>query len=144
MSKLWHLMKYNLIFYKVKLVFQASLAFFLLMICLYFYESDKELGEALMQYSFFIFFINYTGKINSKAGMMFDIKHLVALPLSKRELVFLKSFADAVEMLPISLVFLYGFSMAFPNYHILFVSFLLFLTIVFANIISLTKTLINL
>ena len=139
MSKLWHLMKYNLIFYKVKLVFQASLAFFLLMICLYFYESDKELGEALMQYSFFIFFINYTGKINSKAGMMFDIKHLVALPLSKRELVFLKSFADAVEMLPISLVFLYGFSMAFPNYHILFVSFLLFLTIVFANIISLNK-----
>jgi hypothetical protein len=81
----------------------------------------------------------FTGKINAKNSMMFDIKHLVGMPLSKREIVFLKSLADTFQMLPIALVFLYGVYFALPQYHIVFIAIMLFLAIAFGNIIAFNK-----
>ena len=93
----------------------------------------------MMQYSFYVMFMIFTGKMNAKNNMMFDIKHLLALPINKYEIIITKSFADTVQLLPIGLVFLYGFSNSYPNYHISFVSLIFILVITFAHIIAFNK-----
>lgn len=139
MSKFWHLAKYNIIFNKISIGLLSFLSFVILFLCHYFFEDQKELGSALMQYSFYVMFMIFTGKMNAKNSMMFGIKHLVGLPLSKAEIVFLKSFADTLQLLPIACVFLYGFSLTFPNYHIPLILLIMFLSIAFGNIVAFNK-----
>ena len=139
MSKFWHLVKFNILFNSVRIIFLSVLSLILLGLCSYFYDEPKEMGGALMQYCFYIMFMIFTGKMNSKNSMMFDIKHLMAMPMTKKEIVLLKSFADSFQMLPIALVFLYGFSLSFPQYHVLMAAIILYLVISFGNIIAFNK-----
>lgn len=139
MKLFWHLIKYNLIFNKVRMMFLILLSIFIILVGHYFYDEAKEMGQAFMQYSFYVMFMIFTGKTTSKNGMMFDIKHLVGLPLSKRQIVLLKSVADSFQMLPIAFVFLYGVFLAFPEYHLFIVIPILFIAITFSNIIAFNK-----
>lgn len=139
MSKFWHLVKFNIIFNRVTIVFLSFLSIFIVGICTYFYEVEKELGEALMQYSFYIMFMIFTGKMNSKNSMMFDVKHMLALPLTKKETIILKSFADSIQMLPVAAVFLYGVSLAFPKYHVFMAAIIIYLVLTLGNIIAFNK-----
>ena len=134
-----HLLKYNFIFNKVSLAFLSVLALFILGISSYFIDNPKELGTSIMQYSMYVMFIMFTGKMNSRNSMMFDIKYLLSLPLTKTQIIYIKSLADTVQFLPVALVFLYGFSLGFPEYHTVMAGIILFLGLSLANIIAFSK-----
>lgn len=139
MKTLWHLVKYNFIFYKVRLGFLSVLAAFMVLLVYYFMESYQDFGEGIMQYSSYILFVLFTGRFNARNSQMFDIKHLQSLPLSKKEIVIKKSLADIVIYLPIAIPFLWGFSIKFPQYHISLVSIGFVFLLGIANIISFSK-----
>lgn len=139
MNKFWHLVKFNLIFNRVSIAFLSVLSFVILFLCSYFYETQKELGEALMQYTFYVMFMIFTGKMNAKNSMMFDIKQLLAMPLTKTETVLLRAFTDTIQLFPTAAVFLYGFNLAFPTYHLAFISILLILVLAVGNMIAFNK-----
>ncbi len=134
-----HLIKYNLIFNKVRIAFLTVLSFIIYGLTTYFFETHKGAAEAMMQYSFYVMFMIFTGKMNARNNLMFDIKHLLALPLSKYEIIFLKSIADIVQLIPIASVFLYGFSISFPDFHFLFIVILFLMALTLANIIAFNK-----
>jgi hypothetical protein len=121
------------------MIFLTILSCIIFSLTTYFFDNKVEAAEAIMQYRFYVMFMIFTGKMNAKNNMMFDIKHLLALPINKYEIILTKSFADAIQLLPIGLVFLYGFANAYPAYHILFVSLIFILALAFAHIIAFNK-----
>lgn len=139
MNKFWHLAKYNIIFNRVSIGFLTILSLVIISLTTYFFEDVDERGSAMMQYSFYVMFMIFTGKMNAKNSMMFDIKHLVGLPLSKVEIVFTKSLADTLQLIPIASVFLYGFSLSFEGYHPILIASILVLAVTFGNIIAFNK-----
>ncbi|MAX66574.1 MAG: ankyrin repeat domain-containing protein [Bacteriovoracaceae bacterium] len=139
MKTFWHLLKFNLVFNRISIAFLGFLALVIFGLCFYFFESRKEMGEYMMQYSFYVLFMIFTGKMNSRNNMMFDIKHLVALPLSNYQIIILKSFADSFQLLPIALTFLYGFSLAFPEHNILIITLIFYMLLSLGNIIAFNK-----
>ena len=73
MNLFWHLLKFNFIFNKVKIAFLAILSFVILVLTLYFHDSLEDAGSTMMQYSFYVMFMIFTGKMNARNNMMFDI-----------------------------------------------------------------------
>ena len=139
MKLIIHLIKYNLIFNKIRFAFLSFLAFVTFDLGYYFHDSQKEFGEFLMQYSLYFLFPIMIGKINSKNNLMFDIKHLMALPLTKNQIVFTKSAADVVEYIPLITIFLWGVHLGFPNYHISLIALGVPGILFCANMISFNK-----
>lgn len=139
MRTFWHLLKFNLIFQKIRIVFLAFLTMLMASLVLYFFEDEKSMGSALMQYSSYILFVIFTGKLNARNSQMFDIKHLLAMPLSKKEIVITKSVADVILSSPVMVTFLWGFHLVFPEYHLVLVLPAFFLVLVVMNIVAFSK-----
>jgi hypothetical protein len=139
MKLFWHLFKFNFIFNKVRLTVLTFLSAFIVVTGYYLNDSMAQAGSDILQYSSYVMFIILTGKMNLRNSMMFDIKQLQALPLSKREIVFHKSAADIAHFFPISLVCLYGFYLAYPEYHIVPAAIILHAVLLVANIVALNK-----
>ena len=139
MSLLWHLVKYNLIFNKIRLMFLGLVSLLILGAGFYFHDNLKDTGESIMQYCLYVFFVIFTGKMNAKNNLMFDIKQILAMPMSKQQIVFYKSIADIVHYLPVTIVFLLGFYFSQINYHIWIVAPAFLGVITAANIYSLNK-----
>jgi hypothetical protein len=110
-----HLLKYNIVFNKTRIAFLTVMASFMVFLVYYFMPDHQEFGEGLMQYSSYILFVLFTGKMNARNSQMFDIKHLLALPLTKKEIIMTKSLADLVLFLPVSITFLWDFPLSFPS-----------------------------
>jgi hypothetical protein len=139
MKLLWHLIKYNFIFNKIRLIFLSIVSLIILFAGIYFHENPKDTGESILQYSMYIFFVIFTGKMNAKNNLMFDIKQMQSMPMTRSEMVLIKSVADIVHYLPIAIVFLYGFSLSQTNYHIWIIAPIFFGMLTVANIYSLNK-----
>ncbi|MBD63913.1 MAG: hypothetical protein CME62_01800 [Halobacteriovoraceae bacterium] len=139
MSTFFHLLKFNLIFQKMRIAFLTVLAILMVLLVHYFMDSSQEIGESLMQYSAYILFVIFTGKLNAKNSQMFDIKHLLAFPLSKREIIFTKSVADLVQMSPVIITFMWGFYLRFPEYHFSMVAIIFLLALTAMNINAFSK-----
>lgn len=105
----------------------------------YFYDSDVERGNALLQYTSYILFMIFTMSISPKSTMSLGMRHMLGMPISKRQIVFYQSIADLTYYFPVSLVTLYGFSLAHPEYHIVLVGLIFHLVLVVANMISMNK-----
>lgn len=139
MNLIWHLLKYNLIFGKVKLGFLTLASVVLVGLSYYFSETYLDFGETILQYSLYPIFIIFTGKLNAKSMMLLDIKHLVGLPLTKKQIVFHKSVADIMHYMPMAAVAIWGFNIRFPEYNLFFVIFMVFGLLTLLNFISLEK-----
>lgn len=123
----------------MRIAFLSVLVILMVLLIHYFMDSPEEIGEALMQYSAYILFVIFTGKLNAKNSQMFDIKHLLAFPLSKREIIFTKSVADLVQMSPVIVTFLWGFHVKFPEYHLIMVVVIFLLALTAMNINAFSK-----
>lgn len=139
MKTFLHLLKYNIIFNKTRLGFLSVMVVFMVFLVNYFMETQKDFGEGLMQYSSYILFVLFTGKMNARNSQMFDIKHLLAMPMTKKEIIITKSLADLVLFLPVAITFLWGFSIRFPEYHIALTSIILVCLLTIGNIVAFSK-----
>jgi len=138
-SNFLHLVKYNLIFQKTRIAFLSVFVVFMVFVVDYFMDTRQEFGEAIMQYSSYVLFVLFTGKMNAKNSQMFDIKHLLAMPLTKKEIIFSKSVADIVQISPVCISFLWGFHIKFPDYHLPMVIVIFILLMTVMNIIAFIK-----
>jgi hypothetical protein len=120
-------------------MFLAIVSVIILFAGLYFHDNPKDTGESILQYSMYVFFVIFTGKMNAKNNLMFDIKQMLSMPMTRSEMVFIKSIADIVHYLPIAIVFLYGFSLSQTSYHIWIIAPIFFGMLTVANIYSLNK-----
>ena len=139
MNLIFHLLKFNFKFHKVRI-----LLFTVGCLCLtggvfYFYDTDAERGKSLIQYSGYLLFMIFTMSISPKSTMSLGMKHLLGLPMSKRQIVISQSIADLTYYFPVSFVTLYGFSLVYPQYHIFLVGIIFHLMLVVANMISMNK-----
>ncbi len=139
MNKYLHLIKYNLIFYKINLLYLTCFTLLIFGFSYWLMDDAKSLGESLMTYSLYLLGMISMTKATPKSSMMFDIKHLLALPLTKIEIIVLKSITDIVLVTPVIVLFTYGFILSGLKYHLIsfVIIFLMGLTIV--NIIIFNK-----
>lgn len=139
MNLIWHLIKFNFIFNKLRLIFLTFVSTLILTLSYYLNETLELAGGDMLQYSLYGIFIIVVGKLNYRSTIMFDVKHMQSLPISKKEMVWAKSLADVVHYFPVSLVLCYGFALSFPNYHMVIVFFLIHLVLFVANMIAFNK-----
>lgn len=139
MKLLWHLTKFNFIFHKMRIVIIAIVCFFILLIAHFFNTDPLIIGEDILSYSTSLIFFIIVGKMSLRNNAMFDIKHLLGLPLSKSQIVLHKSIADLVHFFPVSFVWMYGLSLNYPDYHTVIIFVIFHLLLVMLNMIALNK-----
>ena len=140
MSLVWHLVKSNIIFNKFRLAFFSlfCLSFSVFMI---FFSGDPhdQIGNSLMQNGIYMAVIIFTGKLSAGNKLMFGLKNLHSLPISKQELVFAKSIADIIFFLPAVVVIILGALYRFTEFHFFFIVLASLISVFIANLISLKK-----
>lgn len=139
MSLLWHLIKFNFVFHKMRILIIGIVCFFIVLIGHFFNSDLKDVGEDILSYSTSLIFFVIVGKMNLKNNSMFDIKHLLGLPLSKSQIVLQQSIADLVHFFPVSFVWIYGLSLKFPEYHSEMVFVIFHVLLVMLNMVALNK-----
>jgi len=139
MRLILHLLEYNLKFHKIRLFFMCLISMGILFGCYYFIPDLKERGTSIIQYSMYMMFLIFTMRMNSKSNLSLGVKHLLALPMTNREIVLAQSIADITFYFPISFVIMYGVYLVKPEYHIVLVTIIFHIGLVAANIISFNK-----
>ena len=139
MRLLWHLVKFNFIFNRMRIAIFSVVCFFIVLIGHFFNVDPKEAGESILSYSSSLIFFVIVGKMSLRNNAMFDIKHLLGFPLSKSQIVFQKSIADLVHFFPVSFVWIYGLSLSFPEYHLGLMFIVFHILLVMLNMIALNK-----
>lgn len=139
MTLLWHLIKFNFIFHKMRIAIISIVCFFILLIAHFFNTDLTKVGDDILSYSTSLIGFIIVGKMSLRNNAMFDIKHLLGLPLSKAQIVLHKSIADLVHFFPVSFVWIYGLSLSYPDYHTAIIFIIFHLLLVMLNMIALNK-----
>ncbi|MBD67060.1 MAG: hypothetical protein CME62_17795 [Halobacteriovoraceae bacterium] len=139
MKLVWFFCKQHFIFNKYRFLLISFISSLILSFGIFFYDKAADKAAFLMQYSIYPIFIILIGKINFRNNMMFDVKHMMSLPMSKKEVIWTKSLADVLHYFPVTFVFLYGFYLGFPNYNVFIVGIILHFVLFIANMIAFNK-----
>lgn len=139
MSLIWHLIKFNFIFHRMRLLIISIVCFVIVVVAHFFNSDSQSIGEDILSYSSSLIFFVIVGKMSLKNNSMFDIKHLLGLPLSKSQIVLQQSIADLVHFFPVSFVWIYGLSLMYPEYHLEVVFLIFHVLLVMLNMMALNK-----
>ncbi len=139
MSTLWHLIKFNFIFNRMRIGLLAIACLFIVGISYITNTEIKNIGQDILSYSSSLIFFIIVGKVSMKSNSMFDIKHQQGLPLNKGQVVLTKSFADLVHFFPTSFLWIYGLKLSFPEYHALATFFIFHVLLIMLNMLALNK-----
>lgn len=136
MNRVWHLLKYSFIFHQVKFAFLSFTVVLIFFISHKISNDLKEAGEFILQYCGYLLFFQITMKTAAKNSMQFDIKHMCAMPISKKEIVYTKSLADCVQVLPVILGVVYGAKNAYPEFNVVMLFIFAVILTTIGNIVA--------
>lgn len=139
MSTLWHLIKFNFIFNRMRLGLLGLACLFIVGISYISNTDIQDIGQDILSYSSSLIFFIIVGKVSMKSNSMFDIKHQQSLPLNKGQIVFTKSLADLVHFFPTSFLWIYGLKLSFPEYHVVATFLIFHILLVMLNMLALNK-----
>lgn len=140
MSLIWHLIKSNIIFNKFRLTLFSLFCLAIAYISNHFTSAEEpNPGSVLIQNGIYMVFIIFTGKLSAGNKLMFGLKNLHGLPISKRHLIFSKSIADIIFFLPAAFLICLGLIKNNHNYHSFFFVVALIMALFVMNLVSLKK-----
>lgn len=139
MNLLIHLIKYNLKFHAIRVGFLVLTAVIIYVSGKVFSNDLKDLGQHLVQYSFYVLFFLIIGRLNTITNLMFGVKHLVGLPMSKAQIVIHKSISDIIFFVPASITFSLGLYYIVETIPFIFIWIGSIGAVVLANLIALNK-----
>lgn len=139
MNRIWRLIKYSVIFHKVNMAYLLGVSLCVYSIITFLNDTNKEIGEQLMTYSMYVIFMNSMLKAAPKSSATFDLKHLLGLPLTRMEIIFVKSFTDIVILLPVICLAMYGYYLSEYPYNFAVVFAFTILALGLMNIIILYR-----
>jgi len=112
MNRFLHLLKHIYIFNKVSMLYYTITALVILVASNTFSANSKEFSEGLIRYSVWIMSLVTMSKISPKSSSLFDIKHLLAMPLSKFEITYIMPIAEVIVTLPFTILIITGVTLS--------------------------------